>query len=180
MVCPLNIWCVRRWQSRDGFTWMKAKALPIGLAKVPTLHRIAVGRNLESWWRYEWGPMLWPRELSQDTSVRQSAVLAETREGQVWVGADVPTAREETGCFLWVVQQSKVVGFRPGVQAPTVRGCCVVTPFDMLATEIANVQTGVWERRDGRWSKSRAWRFVDVDDLATCDVYAHPLSLWLI
>jgi len=36
----------------------KAKALPISLAKVPTLHRIAVGRNLESWWRYEGGPML--------------------------------------------------------------------------------------------------------------------------
>jgi len=60
------------------------------------------------------------------------------------------------------------------------RGCCVVTPVDMLAIEVANVQTGVWERRDGRWSESRAWRFVDVDDLITCDVYAQPLSLWLI
>jgi len=58
LVCPLNIWCVRRWQSLDGFTCEKAKALPIGLAKVPTLHQIAVGRNLESWWRYEGGPML--------------------------------------------------------------------------------------------------------------------------
>ena len=50
--------------------------------------------------------------------------LAEAREGQVWVGADVLTAREETGCCLWVVQQSKVFGCCPGVQALTVRGCC--------------------------------------------------------
>jgi len=35
----------------------------------------------------------------------------------------------------------------------------------MLAVEVANIQTGVWERRDGRWCESRAWRFVDVDDL---------------
>ena len=110
-------------------------------------------------------------------SVQQSAVLVHAREGQVWVGADVPTAREETGSFLWVVQQSKVVGCCSGVQALTVRGYCVVTPLDVLAIEVANVQAAVWERRDGRWSESRAWRFVDVDDLVSCDVYAQPLSL---
>ena len=53
----------------------------------------------------------------------------------------------------------------------------VVTPVDMLAAEVANIQTGVWERRDGRWGESRAWMFVDVDDLVSCDVYAQPLSL---
>ena len=53
----------------------------------------------------------------------------------------------------------------------------VVTPVDVLAIEVANVQAEVWERRDGRWSESRAWRFVDVDDLVSCDVYAQPLSL---
>jgi len=36
----------------------------ISLAKVPTLHHISVDRNLESWWCYEGGPMLWSRELS--------------------------------------------------------------------------------------------------------------------
>jgi len=36
----------------------KAKELPISLANVPTLHQIAVGRNFESWWRYERGPVL--------------------------------------------------------------------------------------------------------------------------
>jgi len=110
-------------------------------------------------------------------SVRQSAVLAKARECQVWVGADVPTAREETGCFLWVVQLSKVVGCCPGVQALTFRGSCVVILVDVLAIEVANVQAGVWERRDGRWSESRAWMFVDVDDLVSCDVCAQPLSL---
>ena len=52
----------------------------------------------------------------------------------------------------------------------------VVTPVDMLAIEVANVQIGVWERRDGRRSESRVWRFVDVEDLVSCDVYAQPLS----
>jgi len=40
----------------------------------------------------------------------------------------------------------------------------------MLAVEVANIQTGVWERRDGRWGELRALRFVDVDDLVSCDV----------
>ena len=93
------------------------------------------------------------------------------------VGADVATAREKTGCFLWVVQQSKVVGCYPRVQALTVQGCCIVTPVDVLAIEVANIQTGTWERRDGRWSESRAWRFVDIDDFVSCDIYAQPLSL---
>jgi len=53
----------------------------------------------------------------------------------------------------------------------------VVNPVDVLAIEVAKVQAGVWEHRDGRGSKSRAWRFVDVDDLVFCDVYAQPLSL---
>ena len=73
--------------------------------------------------------------------------------------------------------QSKVVGCCPGVQALTVRGCCVVTPVDVLAIEVANVQTGVWERLGGRWSESRKWKFVDVGDLISCDVYAQSLSL---
>jgi len=47
----------------------------------------------------------------------------------------------------------------------------------MLAVEVANVQTGVWERRDGRWCESRVWRFVDVNDLISCDVCTQPLSL---
>jgi len=37
----------------------------------------------------------------------------------------------------------------------------------------------VWDRRYGRWCESRAWRFVDVNDLISCDVYAQPLSLWI-
>jgi len=52
----------------------------------------------------------------------------------------------------------------------TVRGCFVVDPV-----EVANLQTGVWERRDS--CELRAWRFVDVNDLVFCGVYAQPLSL---
>jgi len=39
-----------------------------------------------------------------------------------------------------------------------------LTPVDMLAIEVANVQTGVWERRDGLRNESRAWRFSDFND----------------
>ena len=77
--------------------------------------------------------------------------------------------REESGCFLWAVQQSKVVGCSPGVQALTFR-CFVVIPVNMLAVEVANIQVGVWERRDGRWCKSRAWRFADVKDLTSVEI----------
>jgi len=42
-------------------------------------------------------------------SVRQSAALAEDSEFKVRVGADVPLVSEETGCFLWVIQQPEVV-----------------------------------------------------------------------
>jgi len=86
----------------------------------------------------------------------------------------------KTGCFLWVIQQSMVVGCFPGVQALTVRGCFVVTPVDMFAVEVANIETGVCERRDGRWCESRTWRFVDVHDIISCNVYAEPLSLGLL
>jgi len=91
LVYPLNVWCVRRWQSLNGFICEKAKALPISLAEVPTLHEITVGRNLELWWRYERRPMLSPRELSKNTSDWQLAVLAEAHEGQVRIGADAPS-----------------------------------------------------------------------------------------
>ena len=87
----------------------------------------------------------------------------------MWVGDDIPTAREETGCFLWAVQHPSCLG----VQADKL----AIEVVDKLAIEVTNVQTGVWERRDGRRSESRVWRFVDVDNLVTCDVYEQPLSL---
>ena len=65
-----------------------------------------------------------------------------------------------------------VVGCCPGVQALTVSRCFVVTPVDVLAVEVTSVQTGVCERRYVRLCGSRAWRFVDVNDLVSCDVYA--------
>jgi len=67
----------------------------------------------------------------------------------------------------------------PRSPALSVRGCFVATPVDVLAVEVTDVQTGGWERRYGRWCESRAWRFVNVNDLVSCNVKAQPLSLWL-
>ena len=79
--------------------------------------------------------------------------------------------------MLWVIQQSKVVGCCQGVQALTFKGYFVVTLVDMLAVEVASIQVGVWERRDGHSCQSREWMFANVNDLISCDVYAQPLSL---
>jgi len=45
-------------QSLNGFICEKAKALPVSLAKVPMLHQIVLGRNLELQWHYEGRPVL--------------------------------------------------------------------------------------------------------------------------
>ena len=74
--------------------------------------------------------------------------------------------------FLWVIQQSKVVGCCLGVQALTVRRC-----FCNPNWHVGSLSHQHTERRDGRWCESRAWRFIDFDDLISCDVYALPL--WL-
>jgi len=70
-----------------------------------------------------------------------------------------------------------VVGCCPGGQALTVRRCSAVTQVDVLAVEASNMQTAVWESRDGRRCDSRGWGFVDINDLISCDVYAQTLSL---
>jgi len=69
-------------------------------------------------------------------------------QGQVRVGADVPSVRGETDCSLWVIRQPEVVGCCPGVQALTITGCFAVTPVDMLAIGVTNIQAEVWERRN--------------------------------
>ena len=86
--------------------------------------------------------MSWPWERSKNTSVRQSVVLADTREGQVRVGVHVPSMRGETGHSLYVLQQRKVVGCCPGGRTLSVRRWCAVAPVDMLTVEVTNVQTG--------------------------------------
>jgi len=92
----------------------------------------------------------------------------------------VSSVREEIGYSLRVVQQPKIVGCCPEIPDFTVRRCCVVTPVDILAVEVASIHVGVWERRDSRRCETRVWRFVDVNDLVSCDVYTQPLSLWLL
>jgi len=89
--------------------------------------------------------------------------MTDTREAQLRVGTDVPSVREETSYCLSVLQQLKVVGCCPGVHALNITRCHIICPIDLLAVEVASIKTAVQERRDGRWCKSRGWRFVDVN-----------------
>jgi len=50
--------------------------------------------------------------------------------------------RGETGYSLRVLQLRKVVSCCPGGRVLTVRRCCAVAPVDMLAVEVASIQTG--------------------------------------
>jgi len=96
--------------------------------------------------------------------------MADAREG-LRVGANIPSVKGETGYTPWIVQQLEVVGCCPRVQALTVRRCCPATPV-----EIANVQNGVWERRDSRGCESREWWFVDVNGLVSCKITVSDCS----
>ena len=69
-------------------------------------------------------------------------VLTDTREGQVQAGAHDLSMRGVTGYSLWVLQQPEVIGCCPGGRTLTVRRCCAVAPVDMLAVEVASIQTG--------------------------------------
>jgi len=81
------------------------------------------------------------------THVKQLVVMADTCKVQTPIVADVPSVRE-AGYSFYVVQQHKVVGCCPGGQALTVRRCAII-PDDVLAVEVASMQTGVWEHQDG-------------------------------
>ena len=122
---------------------------------------------------------------------KADVVTAGTSQEHVCPAVGCPCRNLRRPCLGWcrrsigekkrviLIQQFEVVGCCSGIQALTVRRCFVVTPVDMLAVEVANIHTGMWEHRDGRWCESRAWRFVGVNDLVSCDVYAQLLSLWL-
>jgi len=171
----LSMFCyVWRWQSFNGFACKKAKALPISLAKVPALHQITVslGGVMKDSRCCDRGNFPRTRQSGSRLSWQHSR-----RPSPGWCWCSIG---ERTNWLpLWVVQQLKVVGCCPGVQALTVRGCFVVAPVDMLAVEATNKQTGVREPRDDRRWELRAWRFVDVNDLMSCDVYAQPFRFWL-
>ena len=123
--------------------------------------------------------MLWPREFPR-TRLSGSRLswprLAKARSGLVPTfqrrekKLAVSFGSYNSPRLLDVAQESRL--------SPSGDGW-VVTPVDVLAIEVANVQAGVWERRYGCWCESRTWTFVDVDDLVSCNVYAQPLSLWL-
>ena len=55
--------------------------------------------------------------------------------------------------------------------------CCNPSSVDMLAVEVANIESGMWKRQDGHRPESRAWRFIEVNDLISCYVHAQPLRL---
>jgi len=90
--------------------------------------------------------------------------LAKARSG--WCRPSIGERR--SWLFLLGYTTVHVVGCCPGVQALTVRRRFVVTLVDMLAAEVSNIQARVWEGWDCRWCESRAWRFVDVNDLISC------------
>jgi len=151
--------------------------LPIRLAKVPTFHRIAVGRNFELQWHNE-GVCVVTAGTFLDHVYQAVGCPGRHswRPGLGWCRRSIDERRSWR--FLWVLQQRKVVGCYPGVQNLTVRRCCAVAPVDMLAVEVANIQD--WECRNGRWCESRRWRFADPNDLISCAVYAWPLSRWFL
>ena len=141
--------------------------LQISLAKVPTFHRIALGRNL-SFGGVMQGGRCCDRESFPRTRLSGSRLswpkLAKARSG--WCRPSIGERR--SWLFLLGYTTVHVVGCCPGVQALTVRRRFVVTLVDMLAAEVSNIQARVWEGWDCRWCESRAWRFVDVNDLISC------------
>jgi len=95
-------------------------------------------------------------------SVRQLVVLAETREGQVLVGANVPTVREEAGCFVWVVQPRLVQGYWMLPRSPDshrpVMLCC--NP---------SWSAGNWSRQRTAWSVGTSgWSLEWVASVEVC------------
>jgi len=158
MVCPLNLRCVRRWHSLDGFTYEKSKALPIGLAKVPTLYRIAVGRNLESWWRYERRPMFWPRNFLR---IRLSGSwlswpkLAKARSGLMPTfqrrekKLAVSTGLYNSPILLDVAQESRLSPSRVVVLQPQLTCWQLKSPTRRLGCGNVGMVVGVSRERGG-------------------------------
>ena len=93
--------------------------------------------------------MLRPRQLFWDTSAQLPADVALGREGQVWVGTDVPASREEAGSVFRIMQQVKIALARPINQRFSIWTGGAITPVYMLAVKATCVETGVWEHWDG-------------------------------
>ena len=180
VICLPDVCCVPMWQSLNGFTCKKAKALPTSFAKVPTLHRISVGRNLESRWRYEGGGVVTAGTfLGHICPAVGCPGWNSWRPGPGWCRRSISERRNWLLPFGYTTVQG--CWMLPGIQALTVRGCFVVAPVDMLAVEVTNIYTGLyWERWDGRRCESRAWMFVDVNGLIYCHVYTQPHRLWFL
>ena len=121
--------------------------------------------------------MLWPRELSKNTPVRLSwPKLAKARSGLAltfhrWEKKlAVSFGLYNSPRLLDVAQESRLSPSGDVLLQPQLTCWQLKSPTYRLGCEL----------RDGRWCESRAWRFVGADDLVSCDVYALPLSLWLL
>jgi len=79
------------------------------------------------------------------------AVLAEAREGQVWVGTNVLTAQKKLAVSFALYNSPRLLDVAQ--ESRLSPSGDVVTLVDVLAIEVANVQAGVWERRDDRVSR---------------------------
>ena len=93
--------------------------------------------------------MLKSRELFQDASVQWPADVTIAREGQVWVGIDVPASREEAGSIFRIMQQNKIALGRPINQSFSIWTGGDIAPVYMLAVKITCAETGVWKHWDG-------------------------------
>jgi len=78
--------------------------------------------------------------------------MADTREGQVRV--ERRWEKELAASFGSYNSQSPLMVDQEARPSPS--GYFAVAPVDMLAPEVANIQSGVWGRRDGRRCESLA------------------------
>ena len=159
---PSRYLVVRSWQPLNGFTCEKAKALPISLAKVPTL--LTSGRCGQEPWV---SVALWGRAYVLTAGTFLENVWPEVgcpgrnsqRQDQGWCRCSIG----ERGNWLLPLGHTAVEGCWccPGVQALMVKECFVVTPVDMLAVEVANIQAGVCMGTSG-------WPLVWIASVGVC------------
>ena len=77
---------------------------PRGLAKGPSLYRLAWYRTRKSGWSNERGSMLRLWELLLNLSVGKTTVRIDTNECKIGVGTCIPAAKVVAGSILWVME----------------------------------------------------------------------------
>ena len=85
-------------------------------------------------------------------------------------------ARMKGGHILWIVESEKANKACPSNKAVSVSITGSITLVDMRTIKIASIENGVKEHWKIRCLQSCRWRFVDIDNSITINVYAQPLS----